>query len=312
MDASSPRRVSPPATHPACPARIAVVLALLLALAACAGRRPIDHPSPNQDGRVRFLVLHFTNQDFAQSLATLTDPHGSRRVSAHYLISASGVPRRTPRVYRLVPESQRAWHAGASRWQGQTALNDPSIGIELVYAPGCPTPYALPSAPPDPCTYPEFDPAQVARLVRLAREVLARHPDITPARVVGHSDIAPDRKSDPGPAFPWRALHAAGIGAWFEAATVERHREALEQVRPPLDPLLRAALAAYGYGVPDDSGAAARWREVVVAFQTHFRPARRDGLADVESTAIALALVERYRNEALPALRQEYGLPADR
>jgi N-acetyl-anhydromuramyl-L-alanine amidase AmpD len=287
-----------------------VALALLLALTGCAGYRVIDHPSPNHDGRIRYLVLHFTSQDFAQSLATLTDPHPGRRVSAHYLVSASGEPRRGPRVYRLVPESQRAWHAGESQWQGRQALNDQSIGIEIVYEPSCPTPYTLPSALPDPCTYADYDPAQIALVTRLARDVLARHPDIVPTRVVGHSDIAPSRKSDPGPAFPWHALHAAGIGAWFEDEAVARHRLALEQVRPPLAALLLDALAAYGYGLPHDRTDAARMRDVVVAFQSHFRPARRNGIADLESASIALALLQRYRAEALPALQSKFGLPS--
>lgn len=286
-------------------------LVLLLGLGGCTTYRVIDHPSPNHDGRIRFLVLHFTNQDFEQSLATLTHPRPGRRVSAHYLVSASGVPRRTPRVYRLVPEAQRAWHAGDSRWQGREALNDASIGIEVVYVPSCPTAYVPGSDDPDPCVYPGFDPKQIALLTRLARDVLARHPDIDPTRVVGHSDIAPDRKSDPGPAFPWRALHAAGIGAWYEDAAVVRHRAALEQVRPSPDALLRDALAAYGYGVPDDRTAAAGMRRVFVAFQTHFRPARRDGVADLESAAIALALLERYRGDAMSALRAKHGLPSD-
>lgn len=287
-------------------------LALVLALTGCAGVRVIDHPSPNHDDRIRLLVLHFTNQEFAQSLATLTNPRAARRVSAHYLVSASGAPHRTPRVYRLVPESRRAWHAGASHWQDRKALNDQSVGIEIVYSPSCPKPYTLPSVEPDPCTYPDFDPAQIALVTRLAREVLARHPDIDPTRVVGHADIAPSRKSDPGPAFPWHALHRAGVGAWFEHDAVARHRAALEQLRPPLEALLRDALAAYGYGVPAEHADAARMREVVVAFQSRFRPARRDGVADLESAAIALALVQRYRREALPELQAKFGLPPDR
>lgn len=290
--------------------RRSAILALLLALTGCAGYCVIDRPSPNHDGRIRYLVLHFTGQDFAQSLATLTDPSPGRRVSAHYLVSARGDPRRRPRVYRLVTEERRAWHAGSSRWQDRESLNDHSIGIEIVYEPTCPTPHALPADAADPCTYPTYDPAQIALVARLARDILARHPDIQPTQVVGHSDIAPWRKSDPGPAFPWRELHRAGVGAWFEPDAVARHRTALEQARPPLDALLHDTLGAYGYGVPDERADTAHLRHVIVAFQSHFRPAQRDGVADVESAAIALALVERYRREALPALQAKYGLHA--
>jgi N-acetylmuramoyl-L-alanine amidase len=217
-----------------------LLLVLLVALPSCASWRVVDHPSPNYDGRVRFLVMHFTDEDFARSLHVLTDPDSKSRVSAHYLVSAPGDPARAPRVYRLVPERFRAWHAGDSRWQGRQAINDQSIGIEIVYAPSCPGPHALPPgatpAPPvlDPCEYPEYPRAQIERVVRLARGVLARYPDIDATRVVGHADVAPHRKPDPGPRFPWRELAAAGVGAWYDDAAVARWRAWIDREQPAL------------------------------------------------------------------------------
>lgn len=295
-------------------ASLCAALVASLALAGCARWRVIDRPSPNHDGRVRFLVMHFTDEDFARSLHTLTNPDSKRRVSSHYLVSAPGDPARAPRVYRLVPETLRAWHAGDSRWQGRQAVNDQSIGIEIVYEPKCIEPHALPPvvegvAPlRDPCVYPEFPPAQIARVAKLARGILVRYPDIDPTRVVGHADVAPNRKNDPGPRFPWRELAVQGIGAWFDDREVARFRDAIERAHPPLDSLARDALEAYGYGIADAPDPQTRLREALFAFQTHFRAGERTGTADAETVAIALALLAKYRVETLPPIAAKFGL----
>src|SRR5436190_14321682 len=285
--------------------RVTAALAVLV-LGACAEHvRVVDRPSPNQDDRVRFLVLHFTDEPYARSLAILTDPGPGRRVSAHYLVSAPGDPAPAPLVYRLVPESRRAWHAGESQWQGRSALNDQSIGIEIVYESHCPrpgdgapgTPAAAPPADEEQgCRYEPYPVPQVELVTRLARDILARHPDIDPTRVVGHSDIAPSRKPDPGPRFPWGALHEAGVGAWWTAEEVEREAALLagRELRPVA--LLQAALAAYGYGVTESGALDAATRDVLYAFQTHFLPEHRTGEADPVTIATALALVFRYRH----------------
>lgn len=162
--------------------------------------------------RVRFLVLHYTAQNFADSVKSLT----GKSVSAHYLVpdpteatyqvaGFSGV-----RIFNLVDENERAWHAGTSQWGTRSNINDTSIGIEIVN---------LASGDGENITFPPFNPQQIEAVTQLAQNILQRYPDISPVNVVAHSDIAPGRKSDPGPQFPWQQLYQAGVGAWYDEAT---------------------------------------------------------------------------------------------
>ena len=207
----------------------------LLLCAACAPlptgtvERPIEVPSPNyNERRPNYIVLHQTsNDDAARALRTLTHPE--RAVSAHYLIGRDGL------IYRLVDESKRAWHAGASFWGGQTDLNSTSIGIELDNNGAEP-----------------FLEAQIVALLDLLRDVQARH-KIPPANVIGHGDIAPQRKVDPSALFPWRRLAEAGFGLWC--------RTPLPEPPPVLDTTLW--LQALGYDVAEPQAALA-------AFRRHF------------------------------------------
>src|SRR6218665_880798 len=179
------------------------------------------------DSRVRFLVLHYTAGDFASSVAALTGP----KVSAHYLVAdprdasyrAQGFEQ--VRVFGLVSETQRAWHAGVSSWRGHSNLNDSTIGIEIV---------SLASEVDGQFLFPPFDSQQIEAVKSLALDILQRYPEIPPLNVVGHSDIAPIRKSDPGPLFPWQALHAAGVGPWYDEAVKARYLQQYSQT--PLPP----------------------------------------------------------------------------
>jgi N-acetylmuramoyl-L-alanine amidase len=205
----------------------------------------VDHPSPNHgprtgDVEVDMLVLHYTGMTSgAEALARLCDP--AAQVSAHYLIDEDGTTR------RLVNEDRRAWHAGVSFWRGHRDINSRSIGIELVN-------------PGHEYGYRDFPEAQMAALLELATGILTRHP--IPARnVVGHSDIAPDRKTDPGERFDWRRLADAGIGLWPEETNASR-----------VD--IPDMLAHYGYDPQSE--------RALTAFQRHFRPDRIDGVADTE------------------------------
>jgi N-acetyl-anhydromuramyl-L-alanine amidase AmpD len=283
------------------------ILFLSIIPGACTGQRGI--PSANYNSRVSIVVIHHTTANFADSLRILTEP-SSNSVSSHYLIPEPDdktYSKSRVQTYELVSESQRAWHAGISYWAGKTGLNDQSIGIELVNQTWCHSsgmevdPY---SGNPDRlCFYPDFADSQIALLVDLLDDILARHPDIKATNIIGHSDIAPDRKIDPGPRFPWQRLAVLGYGAWFDDATVIRY---WEQFRVQPLPLLNVqkALSAYGYGIELSGEDDEQTRNVLRAFQMHFRPMAVTSTATLESTATLFALIEKYHPEQLDELLQ--------
>lgn len=221
-----------------------------------------EHPSPNHSERlaegggplvVDMLVIHYTGMvPDAKALTWMCDP--ASQVSAHYFIDEAGA------VCRLVPEARRAWHAGISAWRGATDINSRSIGIEL-------------SNPGHEFGYRDFPPAQIDSLVELATGILGRHP-IPPRNVVGHADIAPMRKLDPGERFPWQRLAESGIGLW----------PAPGGATPAYD--ITAMLQKYGYCVEKSA-----LTHVISAFQRHFRPERVDGTADDETCKRLSALL---------------------
>lgn len=265
--------------------------ALALLLAGCAGEKgvidrggyKVDTRSQAQAAypRVKVLVIHYTADDFDTSLATLTDKH----VSSHYLIPATP-PREggKPLIWQLVPERELAWHAGASFWRGASRINDTSIGIELENRGWIKVNGAKQFVP--------FNPPQIAVLTDLARDIIARY-DIKPQNVVAHADIAPQRKDDPGPLFPWQQLAAQRVGAWPEASRVAFYLNGRDPYSPVDTALLLDALERYGYPVTPDM-TPAQQKRVIQAFQMHFRPALWSGVADAQSLAIAEALLEKY------------------
>ena len=220
----------------------------------------IDRPSPNFDTRhtaISMIVLHYTGMPTAPAaLDWLASP--ASKVSAHYVVAEDG------QVVRMVAEEARAWHAGRSWWRGITDVNSASIGIEIVN-------------PGHEFGYRPFPEPQMAAVERLVADIAARR-RIAPAMVVGHSDIAPARKEDPGELFDWPRLARAGLALPVPAAT--------------LDPAWHdigflTALKRFGYDI--DAPAAA-----VVAFQRRFRPANIDGIIDAESRAILRALLVTF------------------
>lgn len=238
--------------------------------------------APGVDSRVRFLVMHYTQGDEARSLAVLTGDD----VSVHYVVPDNPrIENGEPVVYQLAPETERAWHAGKSEWQGTTELNAASIGIENVNVGPIDTPQGR--------TWQPYPPAQVDALVKLSKDIVARY-QIPPTRVVGHSDIAPQRKTDPGPAFPWRTLYDNGIGAWPDAATVAQHLAGRNPKALVDVAALQQELRRYGYDVATDGVLDDKTRRVIAAFQMHFRPTDYAGNPDAETDAIAAALLDKY------------------
>jgi N-acetylmuramoyl-L-alanine amidase len=221
------------------------------------------------------LILHYTGMESgAAALARLRDPLSE--VSAHYLVFEDGG------IVQLVPEGRRAWHAGAGAWKGETDINSRSIGIEIV------NPGHAGGLPP----YPE---AQIDAVTALSRDILGRWP-IPPERVLGHSDIAPERKEDPGETFPWSRLAAAGIGHGVSAAPIRDGRFfARGDSGQPVE-ALQAMFALYGYDLPVSGVFDGRTHAVVTAFQRHFRQARVDGVADASTITTLRDLIA-----ALPA-----------
>lgn len=233
---------------------------------------PVDsttYTAGGHNSRVQFLVLHFTAEDFANSVRILTGPH----VSAHYLVSDET----PPRIYRLVDEDRRAWHAGDSSWAGHTMLNSSSIGIEIVNLGPVPQPDGS-------VAYTPFPPAQIDLVVALVKDIARRH-QIRPDRVLAHSDIAPQRRQDPGPLFPWQRLAAEGLVAWPDAAQVRDALPAHEAQLPPVA-WFQAALARLGFSVPDHGQLDGPTRRVIAAFQMKYRPAKHDGEPDAETAAL--------------------------
>lgn len=243
----------------------------------------------SQDSRARHLIFHFTVGDMPHALTQLT----RGPVSSHYLVPRDiTIMDGRSVVLQLVPEDRRAWHAGASYWQGRTNLNDSSIGVEIVnrgYSAG-----AGIESEAVPGTWQPYTAAQIALIKHLAADIVARQ-HIFPTRVLGHSDIAPGRKVDPGPLFPWRELAAAGVGAWPDAEAVVRHLGGRPTGQPVADiGLLQAQLRQYGYAVPLTGQLDTQTVQVLSAFQMHFRPSDYSGVADAETQAILQALLEKY------------------
>jgi len=235
-------------------------------------------PSPNlderKDGRAPdMIVLHYTGMQTGEAaLQRLTI--APSKVSAHYVAFEDG------RIVQCVPENKRAWHAGVSFWAGETDINSRSIGIEIVN-------------PGHEFGYRKFPLRQTAAVISLCKTILTRRGPINAERILGHSDVAPARKQDPGEKFPWELLSESGVGHWVRAAPLDLDGITLkagnggEQVGR-----LQRTLRSYGYGIDETGRYDDATRDVVTAFQRHFRPARVDGIADPSTLLTLRALIE--------------------
>jgi N-acetylmuramoyl-L-alanine amidase len=232
----------------------------------------IEAPSPNIDERVAppsVLVLHYTGMKTGEeALAWLRNPES--RVSCHYLVEEDG------RVFRLAPEERRAWHAGVSFWRGRRNLNGDSIGIEIVN-------------PGHEWGYRPFPAAQIAAVTALVGDIRTRW-TVEDRDIIGHSDVAPTRKEDPGELFPWKGLAAAGHGLWAEAPAAPGAPVGEGETGAAVF-ALQAGFTRLGYDLPPSGTFDADTAAVVRAFQRHWRPERVDGLADGETRARLIALL---------------------
>jgi N-acetylmuramoyl-L-alanine amidase len=260
--------------------RLLIAIATLLFLSGCSTLY-IDrtHTAKSQDSRAQFLILHYTAIDHPTSLRVLTE----QAVSSHYLVSdgANDVPGNEKAViYQLVDENRRAYHAGVSYWKGHTQLNASSIGIEIVnlgYRDG-----------PDGRKFFDFPKPQMDLIVALVKDIVKRH-DIKPDRILGHSDIAPQRKSDPGPRFPWKRLADEGLIPWFDETIVAQKKAQYEKELPNIE-WFQKKLEQFGYAVPLNGEYDKATRSVITAFQLRFRQSLFDGKPDAETAAILDAM----------------------
>lgn len=239
---------------------------------------------PRRGMRPTILLLHYTGLPTVErAIDVLSRP--DCKVSCHYVVDLDG------RVTQMVAEADRAWHAGVSVWAGERDVNSASVGIEI-HNVG------------HDAGYPDFPPRQMQAVVRLSRDIVARH-GIRPERVLAHSDVAPGRKIDPGERFDWRLLAGEGVGLWVEPAPIDAGDDGLglgaEGRRVTA---FQAALADYGYGVEGHGVIDAPTQAVIAAFQRHFRPGRVDGRLDRSSEATLQRLLTAA---AVPGRWREVG-----
>ncbi len=237
-------------------------------------------PSPNHGERKGgrrpdMIILHYTGMpDATAALSLMRSP--TSEVSAHYLVFEDG------RIIQLVKESRRAWHAGVASWAGETDINSCSIGIEI-------------ANPGHDYGYPAFPKRQIAAVTALCRSIQTRH-TIPPIRVLGHSDVAPSRKKDPGEKFPWRTLFESGVGNWVKPTPITDGGTLLTLGdRGAAVEAVQQSLSEYGYGVAVNGNYDSTTYEVVRAFQRHFRSERVDGVCDL-STISTLHDLIAHRN----------------
>jgi len=239
-------------------------------------------PSPNHGerkdhARPSMIILHYTGMpDEGEALQWLSNPVS--QVSAHYFVFSDG------RVLQMVPEARRAWHAGISSWDGEVDINSHSVGIEI-------------ANPGHPGGLPPFPDQQIDSVVALTKDIATRW-RIPAVRVLGHSDIAPGRKLDPGEAFPWERLHREGVGHWVPPAPVRDGRFFSRGDQGMPIEALQAMLVMYGYGLKINGVFDEDTEKVVSAFQRHFRPERVDGVADASTITTLRDLIAKRPSSA--------------
>jgi N-acetylmuramoyl-L-alanine amidase len=242
-------------------------------LGGCSSGPAIDRSlnTPHQTSRVKYLILHYTVADTDQSIKIFKGD-SDLLVSVHYLLTDE----KQPKIYQFVDESRVAYHGGRSNWKTDAAINYTSVGIEIVnkgWVDG-----------PNERQWFAFPQYQIDALIPLVKDIVTRH-RIPPTNVLGHSDIDPQRKQDPGALFPWKRLFDEGLVAWPDESVAALKRQQFEQMLPDLVWFQRK-LADIGYLVPQDGMKSELTRNVLVAFQTKYRPAKITGEPDAETAAL--------------------------
>ena len=254
--------------------KIVSLFILFIAIVGCTASPRIDDSisSRSQSDRIKYIIIHYTFGDLSRSLETLTQ----KEVSSHYLLTDTD----KPFFYKLVDESRQANHAGLSSWKIYNQLNASSIGIEIVNSGFIDTPEGRAWYP-----YPQ---EQIDQLILLLKKLTTRY-NIKPENILGHSDIAPQRKQDPGPMFPWKQLADAGLIPWPDQNRVARLLSQYQMQLPDIF-WFQKKLAQHGYAVPQTGELDQETRNVMMAFQSKYRQSLFDGIPDAETAAILEAL----------------------
>lgn len=234
-----------------------------------------DHPSVAQDSRIQYIILHYTAADLNRSLDLLTKGN----VSSHYLVSKQGT------IYQLVDDNKRAWHAGISSWRGRTFLNNSSIGIEIVNL-------GYKETPQKDLVWFAYTDEQIKSIITLLKELQAKY-DIPAENILGHSDIAPLRKSDPGPLFPWRKLAQEGLATWPNEQAVARQQQIFLVNRLPSAQWVQEKLSKIGYDVPYTGRFDQNTRKVIKAFQMRYQPENISGFIDAKTAALLTVVANK-------------------
>lgn len=257
---------------------------LFITLVGCATEPRIDKTlsSRSQSDRIKFIIIHYTFADLPSSLETLTQ----EEVSAHYLLTDTD----KPFSYLLVDESHQANHAGLSSWKIYNQLNAASIGIEIVNLGFADTLEGRVWYP-----YPQ---AQIDQLILLLKKLVEKY-KINPENILGHNEIAPQRKQDPGPAFPWKQLADAGLIPSLDQNRIAE-RAAFYQTQLPDIAWFQQKLTQHGYAIPQNGELDQATRNVIVVFQSRYRQSLFDGTPDAETAAILDALTSPPPNTFIP------------
>ncbi|MGL5123132.1 MAG: N-acetylmuramoyl-L-alanine amidase [Fusobacteriaceae bacterium] len=249
-----------------------------------------SYSARGQNSRIRYIILHYTAINDSKSLTVLTQ----NNVSSHYLVTSNF---KDP-IFSLVPDERRAWHAGVSSFGGHTNLNDTSLGIEIVnlgYNTGIK--YGITYGDPNNLRprehYYPFNVGQIEKVAFLLTQLKEKY-NILDKNILGHSDIAPDRKQDPGPYFPWELLYTKyNLGAWYNISDKDFfYNDELFYSETPVS--IKKEFAKYGYKVNDTDEWDDTSQKLIYAFQGHFRPEKTDGIMDLETYAILKALNKKY------------------